>query len=54
MHKCYSNNAYMHCYCNTCAFNILIFFGCVGYVRDSEWGNNKKIVKEWIFYWIDM
>ena len=36
----------------TCAFNILVFFGSVGYVRerDSEWENNKKIIKEWIFY----
>ena len=30
------------------AFNILVFFGSVGYVRkrDSEWENNKKNYKK--------
>ena len=44
VHKCTSATVTVHICTVTvaCAFNILVFFGSVGYVRDSEWGNKKK------------
>ena len=48
MHKCTSATVTVHICTVTvaCAFNILVFFGSVGYVRDSEWGNKKKNCKK--------
>ena len=53
MHKCTSATVIVHiCIVAVVrAFNILVFFDSVGYVREngSEWGNNKKLQKNEYF-----
>ena len=44
MYKCYIVTVHICMVTVARAFNILIFFSSVGYVRErgSEWGNNKN------------
>ena len=47
MHKCTNATVFVHICTVTVAraFNILVFFGSVGFVRErgNEWENNKKL-----------
>ena len=53
MHLCTIATVIVHIYIVVVvrAFNILVFFDSVGYVREngSEWGNNKKLQKNEYF-----